>query len=187
MRVVAYDDVEVMYDVWWQHKSAWAMASLLGDFAYFRMPRHSVQTEARFVRVDPLTDRELQVHRPDLPFAVARHAGLSWYDRSWPKHALGTHAVLNIARIYLAPFGPRDSAKPSALIEADNGESFTEFELLVKAKRLQDQFIGDVALTDGLGIYRAGIKKRTPSFYIWGSKSRAEAPSRVVSHAAKRV
>ena len=187
MRVIAYDDAEVMYDVWWPHKNAWAMAKLQGDFTYYRLPRDYVEADARHIRTDPLSGGELQVHRPDLPFAVAQREGTSWYDRSWPDGVFGTTPVLAVSAIYLSPFGPRNSAKPPVLIEADNGESFTELELLTKAKELQAPFIGDVRLTDGVGIYRAGIKKRTPSYYLWGARSRANAPSTPLAHAAKRA
>lgn len=39
MRVIAFDDAEVMYDVWWPHREAWGMARLLGDVTYLRLPR----------------------------------------------------------------------------------------------------------------------------------------------------
>lgn len=38
----------------------------------------------------------------------------------------------------------------------------------MKARILPGPFVGDVRLTEGVGIYRAGIKKRLPSYYIWG-------------------
>lgn len=187
MRVVAFDDAEVMYDVWWPHREAWGMARLLGDFTYCRLPRRYVEASARYVRTDSLSEKELQVHRPDLPFAVARRDEVSWYEQSWREHVFETAPVLAVSTIYLAPFGPRDSAKPAVLLTADNGEGFTESELLTKAKMLQDPFVGNVRLTEGVGIYRAGIKKRVPSYYLWGARSRADQPSVVLSHGAKRA
>jgi len=186
MRVVAFDDAEVMYDVWWPHREAWGMARLLGDFSYFRLPRHYVEANARYIRTDPLSEKELRVHRPDLPFAVAQHNDVSWYAPSWQGIVFETSPVISVSAIYLAPFGPRDSAKPAVLFTADNGEGFTEAELLSKAKILQAPFVGDVRLTEGVGIYRAGIKKHVPSYYLWGARSRADAPSTALSHAAKR-
>ena len=187
MRVIAYDDAEVMYDVWWPHKNAWGMASLLGTFAYYRLPREYVQAHARTIRIDPMSEKEQQVHRPDLPFAVAQHQSTSWYDRPWTEDAFGTTSILATNAIYLSPFGPRDSAKPPVLIEADNGKWFSELELLTKASKLQLPLIGDVRLTEGVGIHRSGIKRRTPSYYIWGARSRAEAPATGLFHPAKQV
>ena len=57
----------------------------------------------------------------------------------------------------------------------------------MKASELQFPHAGDVLLTEGVGIYRAGIKKRTPSYYIWGGRSRAEAPAVGLAHAARQA
>jgi hypothetical protein len=35
VRVVVFDDQVVMYDTWWPHKGACAMAKLLGAFTYY--------------------------------------------------------------------------------------------------------------------------------------------------------
>lgn len=166
MRVIAFDDAEVMYDVWWLHREAWGMARLLGDVSYYRLPRDYIEANARYIRTDPLSDMELRVHRPELPFAVAQRNEISWYEPSWKEGVLETAPVLTASSIYLAPFGPRDSAKSASFLAADDGEAFTEAELLTKARILQAPFVGDVRLTEGVGIYRAGIKKRLPSYYI---------------------
>jgi hypothetical protein len=185
MRVIAFDDAEVMYDVWWPHREAWGMARLLGHVTYYRLPRDYVEANARCIRTDPLSEMELRVHRPELPFAVAQRKEFSWYEPSWKEGVLETAPVLAASNIYLAPFGPRDSAKQASLLAADDREAFTEAELLTKARILQAPFVGDVRLTEGVGIYRAGIKKRLPSYYIWGARSRADSPSAALSHAAK--
>ena len=185
MRVIAFDDAEVMYDVWWPHREAWGIARLLGDVTYLRLPRDYVEANARYTRTDPLSEMELQIHRPELPFAVAQRQEISWYEPSWNEGVLETVPVLAASSIYLSPFGPRDSAKQASLLAADDGNAFTEAELLTKARILQAPFVGDIRLTEGVGIYRAGIKKRLPSYYIWGARSRADSPSATLSHAAK--
>lgn len=83
-----------------------------------------------------------------------------------------------MSAIFLSPFGSRDTAKLAVLLSADNGVSFTVAELLRKAKAIQDPQIGAVRLTEDAGIYRDGIKKSIPSYYIWGSRSR---PMRLLS------
>jgi hypothetical protein len=35
VRVVAFDESVVMYDVWWPHKNAWAMSKLVSPFSYY--------------------------------------------------------------------------------------------------------------------------------------------------------
>lgn len=182
VRVVAFDGHVVMYDVWWPHKAGWAMAKLLGSFTYCRMTRAVFEARSVFLREDPLTAQELSVHRPDLPFAFARRAKLSWYER-WGEveaapvsFSTGVQPILDAPAIFLAPFGPRDSAKPPVLVHAANGHHFTEVEVLRLAKEVQEPFIGELRLTDGVGLYRSGIKKRLPSYYLWGARSRLDSP-----------
>lgn len=185
MRVIAHDETVVMYDTWWPHRGAWAMSGLRVGTSYCRMPRSLMESGAKYVRLDPLSERELQVHRPDLPFAVAQREDLSWYDQPWPTSVFGTEPVLSVGAIYLAPFGPRDTSKSSSLITAKNGAWFSEDELLARAMELQRPLLGNIRLTDGVGIYRAGIRNKTPSYYIWGARSRLGAPAKGPSHMAR--
>jgi hypothetical protein len=182
VRVVAFDRDVVMYDTWWPHKGAWAMARLQGTFTYYRLSRDYFEAHSRYVRTDPLTEQERLVHRPDLPFAFAQRPSLSWYEPWHQPHvstasSLRAEPALEAAAIFLSPFGPRDSAKPAVLVHAENGRSFGEAELLRLAKAVQDPFVGDVRLTSGVGIYRSGIKKRIPSYYLWGALSRLDRPA----------
>jgi hypothetical protein len=189
LRVVAFDEAVVMYDMRWTPQGPWAMAKLARSFAYYRIGRDFFEAHARCIGIDPLSDRELAVHRPALPFAVAQRADLSWYE-SWDDIDSGVTnaaAALPVSVIYLSPFGPRDTDKPAVMLQADNGEFFTEVELLLKAKSLQAPHIGTVLLTNGVGIYREGIKKQTPSYYIWGAQSRLDAPAVNLAHAARTV
>src|SRR5262249_44873928 len=151
-RVVAFDQAEVMYDMRWSLEAPWMMAKLTREFAYYRIDRAYFEANARYVRMDPLSDRELEVHRPELHFAVAQRADLSWYESWGDVDGLVTsdEAVLPVGAIFLSPFGPRDTSKPAVLLHADNGESFTAMELLCKAKHIQDPHIGTVRLTEGV-------------------------------------
>lgn len=181
VRVVGLDDHVVMYDTWWPHLGAWAMAKLVGRFTYYRMSRAHFESQARLLRVDPFSELELSVHRPDLPFSFAQRADLSWYEQWSEAGAIskststGTAPALDAPAVFLEPFGPRGSPKPLVLFHASNGRFFTEEELLHVARAAQARFIGDVRLTNGVGLYRSGIKKRIPSFYLWGAISKHEA------------
>lgn len=181
VRVVAFNNDVVMYDAWWPHNGAWGMAKLLGTFSYYRLERNYFQAHSRYLRADPLTEQEMQVHRSELPFSFGQHEDLSWYEQ-WNEGVASPRAhpsnnidsVLNAPTLYLEPFGPRDSSKPAVLVEAKNGRFFTEKEVLLLAKTVQSQYLGHTRLTDGVGIYRSGIRKRLPSYYLWGAKSRLE-------------
>ena len=188
VRIVAFDKSVVMYDTWLPHKNAWAMSNLPGSFSYYRLSRTYFESHSRYLRTEPYSEQEQKVHRPDLPFEFARRSHLSWYE-PWDEPATPGDAnysavcqpVLESSALFLAPFGPRDSAKPAILVHAQNGEFFTEDEVLRLARTLQVPYLGEARLTSGVGIYRSGIKKRLPSYYIWGSKSRMDAPAQ---HAA---
>jgi len=174
MRVIAFDNDVVMYDIWWSHRGSWAMSKLLGNYSYYRLPRILFEEHASLLGSEPLTEKEVQVHRPDLPFAFATRQSLSWYDQ-WPENLpTESEEALQAPAIYLAAFGPRDSSKPAVLVHAENGLSFTDTELLLAAKSIQDPHVRESPLTRGVGIYRSGIQKRLPSYYLWGAKSRLD-------------
>jgi hypothetical protein len=174
VRVIAFDAHVVMYDTWWSHRGAWGMSKLLGNYSYYRLQRSYFEEHVSFLRADPLSEKEALVHRPDLPFAFGVRQSLSWYEM-WPNSVSEENEVtLDAPAIYLAPFGPRDSSKPAVLVQATNGLSFSQAELLVAAKSIQEPHIRDLRLTSGVGIYRSGIQKRLPSYYLWGSKSRLD-------------
>lgn len=183
LRVVGVHDDVVMYDSWWPHKPGWGMEKLAGTYIYYRMPRVIFESRARLLRSEPLSPQELGVHRPDLPFAFARHSELSWYESrgeaSSPtddsKQDLA--ARLDAPEIFLEPFGTRDGAKPLVHIHAEDRRSFSVHELLSAARTIQTPLLGDVRLTVGVGIYRSGIKKRIPSYYLWGANAKHEPAS----------
>ena len=183
LRVVGVDDHVVMYDSWWPHKNAWGMDKLVGTFIYYRMARSFFDSHSRLLRAEPLSPLELSVHRPDLPFAFARRNDLSWYEEwddagTFADNAIGDSvSALEAPQIFLVPFGPRDSAKAPVLVHAGDRRSFSVAELLRAARAVQVPFLGDVRLTAGVGIYRSGIKKRIPSFYLWGANAKHEVPA----------
>ncbi len=173
VRVIAFDESMVMYDAWWPHTESWGMSTLHGSFSYYRLSRLYFESHLKYLKTEPYSEQEQKVHRPDLPFGFAQRSQLSWYE---PWHEL-TRAevpgpVLKTPAVFLEPFGPRDGSKPAILVHAANGESFTEHEVLNLAHAIQAPHLGEARLTSGVGIYRSGIKKRLPSYYIWGFRSR---------------
>lgn len=185
IRVIAFDNSVVMYDAWWPHSSTWGMGKLSGNFCYYRLPLTLLMQEAKYLRTEKYTDQEARVHRPDLPFAFAQYNVLDWYAQCpesmsqleqflESRSAFGTELLLKVPAIYLSPFGPKGSSKSEVLVHAKNGESFTEAEILWHAWQLQIPHLRAHQLTSGVGVYRSGIKKRIPTYYIWGCKSRLD-------------
>jgi hypothetical protein len=48
----------------------------------------------------------------------------------------------------------------------------TTDELLRKAHAVQAKHLSTVAAVDGVGIYRSGLQRGLPAFYVWGAESR---------------
>ena len=178
VRVIVFDRNVVMYDTWWSHKNAWSMACLTGRYSYYRLPTGYFERHSRYLRTDALTQLEIDIHRPDLPFAIAQHEDLSWHEEWGRDGAVGglsqTGPVILTPAVYLASFGPKDGQNPAVLIKARDGAGFSETELLLYVYDIQRLHLGGERLTKGVGIYRFGIRGTLPSYYLWGSRSRLD-------------
>lgn len=186
LRVIAFDEETVMYDCWWPHIPGWGIDSLNRNISYYRIPTSLLLSKARYLRTEEYTEVELSIHRPDLPFSFAKFANNDWPSvcptspDEFPNDLFAcisdesSQPRLNAAKIYLQPFGPKGSSKAGVMIEAENPAGFTVREILWQAARLQSPFLREIKVTTGVGIYRSGIQRKLPSYYIWGSKSRME-------------
>lgn len=160
--------------------------SLSRTVSYYRIPTRLLLSKASYLRTEAYSDAELSVHRPDLPFAFAQFADLEWPMKcpegpeEFPNGSISvtkdesSEPRLAASRIFLEPFGPKGASKAGVLLEAANGAWFTEKELIWHAARLQSPFLRAAKVTTGIGIYRSGIRRKLPSYYIWGAKSRME-------------
>jgi hypothetical protein len=184
LRVIAFDEETVMYDCWWPQIPGWGIDSLNRTLAYYRVPTSLLLRQSKHLRTEEYTEAEMAVLRPDLPFSFARFANFEWPTVSpatpeeFPNGSFSciedqsSQPCLDAAKIYLEPFGPKGGSKPGVMIEAENRAAFTVKEILWHAARLQSPFLRDTRVTTGVGIYRSGIRRKLPSYYVWGSKSR---------------
>ncbi|MDN2697571.1 hypothetical protein O0882_14705 [Janthinobacterium sp. SUN073] len=182
IRVLAFDSEQVMYDSWLPHVSRWGIDSLSRRMSYYRIPTSFVLNKALYLRTEKYTEQERAVHRPDLPFSFARVDSLEWpmtcpatthdFPQSLSQVANGEQELLDAPRIFLEPFGPKGGPKPSALVTAKNKKTFNVEEMLWHAARLQFQHLRDEKIIQGVGIYRSGVQRGLPSYYVWGAKSR---------------
>jgi hypothetical protein len=182
IRLIAVDDREVMYDSWWPHRSAWGFASLPGTVSYYRMPRRVLLERCRYLRSEPLSPAELDVHRPDLPLRFGASPDLEWPDADQLEAFPGRIAAsfpsslgLAATRLYLCPFGPKGRSKPGVLVEPDAPHAATIRGLLARAAAIQAPHLRDQRPTRGIGVYRLGLQRKVPSYYLWGSQSKADA------------
>ncbi len=186
MRVLVHDGDVVMYDAWWPDLGDWGLADL-GSIKRRRVSYYVVATrvlaeKAAYLRAAPLTAHELSVHRPDLPFAALQEPGLSWTTE--PPSATtpppgpgevdgdGARVALHVGEIYLCPFGPQGGSKAGTRVKAANGQAFTVAELLRIAATVQASQAGDLPPVQGVGVYREGLQRGLPAYYLWGAESR---------------
>lgn len=169
-RVLLHNDGVVMYDAWWPDLDGWGLADLDAirrkRISYYVATVPTLLEKATRLRSDPLSADERAVHRPDLPFIAAQDPAITWAGDA------ETRSPLKAPAIYLLPFGPGRGTKPGVRVVADNGSSFTAEELFVKAKAAQTRYLGDPLPVTGVGIYRSGLQRGLPAFYLWGAVSR---------------
>jgi len=181
LRVIAFDDREVMYDCWWPHKAGWGFASLRGTITYYRVPCELLLKGCTYLRTEPLTQLEFDVHRPDLPLRIATLDHVEWPAPARLEAfrtmliSLASSDSLPATKLYLCPFGPNGGTKAGVLVEPEDGHAFGVAELLSFAAAIQAPHLHGASLPRGVGLFRLGIQRRAPSYYLWGSQSRAEA------------
>jgi hypothetical protein len=180
-RVLLVDKDVVIYDAWWSHRGSWGMADPVevqrGAWNYYVTLVSTMLEKAEYVRTEPLSPAEVALHRPDLPFAIGQNAAASWSSdqttaaaQAW-KTSDGD-VVIAVAQVYLSPFGPQGGHKRAVRVQAENGTSFTTGELIRKAAVVQAPHIKDERPAAGVGVYRSGLIRGIPSYYLWGAESR---------------
>ncbi|WP_247658400.1 hypothetical protein [Micromonospora sp. U56] len=174
-RVLFRDSDVVMYDAWWPHLKAWGLADLAAikrqRISYYVTAVSTVIEKATHLRTAPLTADELTVHRPDLPFAAVQDVAMTWSSGDAGRVTDAT-AELSASGVYLLPFGPGGGTKAGVRVAADNGSAFAVGELFRKAQAVQARHLGDVLPGAGVGIYRSGLQRGLPAYYLWGAVSR---------------
>ena len=194
-RVLAYDSGVVMYDPWWPHLGNWGLANL-GEVKkrrvnYFVVTASTLAQKAMLIRSEPLTEAETSLPRPALPFAAMQCQELSWpaevsgsaeaSARRWRSAGCPEAEALIASQVYLQPFGPKGGERTGVRVKAGNGTSFGWDELFWKASILQAPFIRASASAHGVGIYRSGLNRGIPSYYLCGAQSLMQ--DEIASHA----
>jgi hypothetical protein len=184
-----------MYDAWWPHLGAWGLAELQEvrrlRVSYYVSTVAALLEKATFLRTEPLTDAEIALHRPDLPLCLARCAAVDWPSQAPETPArlaaflaaagrtdagldsgLDVGVTIDAAELVLLPFGPEGRSRAAVRVTAGDGIAFSAVELLWKAAAIQAPCLGSVMPTRGLGIYRSGLQRGVPSYYLWGGENR---------------
>ena len=200
LRIIGLDEFEVLYDTLWED-GEWAIsADLNRNNAYARSDYDHFLASAEYVGHQPLTAKELVYFRPDLPIRIGRIREFNWNSTPAGDKVAFEKAVagllkedhgkkLDCPRIMLIPIG----VNARAIRDPDGGISIVELtrwgkmgrgvvkecagefdllDLLWEAKCVQEQY-ADPAQR-GIGLYRLGNHRSTPSYYIGGYIDLAE-------------
>ncbi len=164
MRVIGFDEFEVLYDGYWEHDKSWTFASNLKQkCSFYRASRNVFSEKASLIDFKELTKEEHDIFRPDLTIRTCRIENASWSDSDFNLEESDMKSIKS-EKVWLYPIGPKGGLKKGELITAQNNKEFTVSELLESAKRIQNSV--NLNQTYGIGIYRMGIQKQLPSYYV---------------------
>lgn len=174
-RVLAFDELEVCYDVDWGADLGWGLGTKRSRAIYYRHITPLFLDGAEKLRIDPLPPEYLALHRPDLPLRFARSAHVEWREHpcatrdeliAWleqdPSRLDLTH--VDARELVLIPRSPNGAWQRGVLVTAENGKAFSTSELLCHAQQLQRPFKKDGM--SGIGIYRSGLETNGVPSYV---------------------
>ncbi|MES2450567.1 MAG: hypothetical protein V4610_08365 [Pseudomonadota bacterium] len=166
IRVIQADAVETFYDVEW-NGGDWGL-KLARTATFYRMRTDYLRTTSRLVGSQPLSEQEHERLRPDLPMRLFQHQEADWSDNIASLLGLEPDTALQTRKLAIIPFGPKGAAAKAHHVLDDAGLSL--WRLIEGARRAQEAAAPDV---EGVGVYRSGIAKNVPSYYLWGAVDRA--------------
>lgn len=168
---------------------------------YYRTTREYFEDNSTFIKHLALTEKEIEIHRPDLPLRLNCFPGLFWSNKRI-ENETDLNEFLKIAeidivkldglkssRVVIFPTSQQQSHKTSILLENVAGQ-FSGKELMLKCFDIQREYVKPEKLyfsrfrlipdgrkekrLSGIGIYRLGIKGNVPSYYLGGEMSMME-------------
>ncbi len=124
-----------------------------------------------FIGNEPFTQHEIDIIRPDLSLSIGRSNKCEWRDLPSMKKnefenlfGLALNDIINCPKLYIYPKGPKGGVLKEELILPDNKLSFTLKELITKAALVQSK--NNQSITGGIGLFRAGVRSKCPTYYI---------------------
>ena len=166
VRIIGSDKHETFYDCLWENDKWIFSGNLKRKCSFYRIPTEFLNSKSEFIELKPLTETEQNCFRPDLPMRFGRTKKVSWNEFNSNSlrilESLYSDQKINAESIILVPFGPKGGTKKGVKIESENG--FTVFEIIEKAKKIQEDVNENPS--NGIGMYRLGIQKGIPSYYI---------------------
>lgn len=176
-RIIGIDEIEVFYDCLWPHNNSWSFSGKFNErCSFYRLPRQLFTENSTLRDFINFTEEEKHFFRPDLLMRIARLKIVSWNQfkqsnyrefRFFLNATIGQdipEQTLTTDSIYVYPFGPKGGARRSKKLVADNKKYFTIPELIWKCKSIQETVNPNIS--KGVGVYRSGIERGIPLYYI---------------------
>lgn len=177
VRVLLVSENLIMVDSRWDDESDWWFnKSYKSSFTFSKIPLYIFENYGKFLRNETIKSELLDALYFNLPIIVGRIKELSWTDKVFNDRCAlkdfikdydvvsGKVENLYVKSIFLTPYTKNRVLKKPIKIEADNGKFFPIDELLWKAKILLSEV--NKESSNGLGIFRTGVKSKIPEYYI---------------------
>ena len=177
-KIISFDKYEVFSDGKRITEEKWDLdANRIKTKIFARSRRNAFDKWSTLIGYEPYSDERLAVIRPDLPMRIGRIYDISWGDQVFNSEEtiakyLETYAsvavrtkMLDVKEVYLKRQSKTAGSSVPFLVTADNGKNIPLEELLFKANQIQSSLKTEKSA--GIGIYRSGIIKGIPSYYIW--------------------
>jgi len=182
-RSLSFDNIEAFVDIYHKDVNNWSTLEYgVKNIIFTRMPFGDIIKYGNKIGFDEVSiglEKKLFL---SLPHRISRIIDVNWEDNIFcEQNALFSYLEstmsiewlerkIELPEIYLGAQTKTGGWKKDELIKADNGIYFTSSEVLWKASLLQKVNIKN---SIGVGIYRSGVKRGIPSYYIGGYYDRA--------------
>ncbi len=176
--LLAADEVQVFYDVWWTHTNNWSLRSSDARRIFHRYYSPNLISKGKQIGYEEISIEEIRKYKLNLPMNFCRFSNFQWglhpfssldeFDSHCNKLGLelSNEMILAEPKILINAKGPTGGLKSGVMIEARNGMWFSEKELLWQAYNIQAKFKNNIQ--EGVGIHRLGWEKKVASYYIGG-------------------
>ena len=180
-KIICFDNYEVFDNGKKIEDNSWYLDEKKVKTAIFsRFSLSNFECWATKIGYESYSDERLTTLRPDLIMRIGRVRELSWGDDVFKneesiKIYINKYAKpsvrdkkLKAHHVYLEGYNKNEMPQKPVLITANNGCFFTLPELLYQANIIQMNIKMNKGFkSEGIGIYRSGIKNGIPSYYIW--------------------
>ncbi|WP_178985130.1 hypothetical protein [Winogradskyella helgolandensis] len=205
IRIMMFDNKEVFYQTVKEDDTL--VYAKNRTLSYYRTPKKYFEKNSEFIKHLAFTEKETEIHRPNLPLRLNCFSGLFWTNKPFEKEKEFIEFLKSAdineqelkgfesSKVVIFPTSQQQSNKKSTLLENKEGY-FSGKELLFQCFGIQSEYVKsekpyfsrfrlipvgrEEKRLSGIGIYRLGIKGNLPSYYLGGKISFMEMESEKV-------